>query len=195
MLLLVLAQMEGTARHLDPDYNLAEALQGYKGDIVRRRFSPERLQRGIMRSTHDWERLIKILPRESANLLERAQRGDLQLHVRQHGIEGPVNRLVYALLTAALLLGSSLLWAFAAPPTLFGISISARSAWRWRWAWGCTSFFSSGDRASSLSARQGRSNADCSGLTGNGLMFALESACISQIRRIRVRLTFSPTGC
>ncbi len=123
MLLLVLAQVEGTARFLNPNYNLAVALQGYKSDIVRRRFSPQRLRREVSRTARDWERLFKLLPRETANLLERAQRGELQLHVQQHGIEKPVNRLVYGLLTTALMLGSSVMWAMSAPPTLFGISI------------------------------------------------------------------------
>ncbi len=57
------------------------------------------------------------------SLLERAQKGELQIHVQQHGIQAPVNRLAYSVLIAALFLGSSLLWALSAPPTLFGISV------------------------------------------------------------------------
>ena len=63
------------------------------------------------------------MPRETVNLLERAQRGELQIHVQQHGIEKPLTRLAYSIVVAALFLGSTLLWAASAPPTLFGISV------------------------------------------------------------------------
>ncbi|MCB0131792.1 MAG: AarF/ABC1/UbiB kinase family protein [Caldilineaceae bacterium] len=123
MLLLVIVQLEGTAGQLDPDFNLVGLLQGYGTDLVWRRFSPERLQREVLRSSRDWNRLFRSSPREVVNLLEQAQRGELQLHIQHHGIERPLSRLVYGMLIAALFLRSALLWSTGAPPTLFGVSI------------------------------------------------------------------------
>lgn len=123
MLLLVIVQLEGAARGLDPDFNIVESLQRHGAGLVRRRLSPARLQRYLMRSYRDWNRLIKTLPREMAELLEQTRRGELQIHVHQHGLETPINRLAIGIMIAALFLGSALLWAFGAPPVLFGISI------------------------------------------------------------------------
>jgi ubiquinone biosynthesis protein len=123
MLLLVVVQIEGTARGLDPQFNIVNALKGHGADLVRRRFGPQRLQRQALRSAQDWSRLLNALPREVLGLLERTQRGELQIHVQQHGLQAPVHRLTVGILTAALLLGAALLWAMSAPPTLFGISI------------------------------------------------------------------------
>ena len=123
MLLLVIVQIEGTARQLDPDFDLTATLKSYGTDLLKRRFSPQQLQREAARSLRDWNRLLKALPRETVNLLERTQRGELQVHVQQHGMQQPLDRLAYGVVVAALLLGSALLWALAAPPTLFGISI------------------------------------------------------------------------
>ena len=123
MLLLVIVQTEGTARLLDPNFNLAESLRSYGTDIAMRRFSPARLQRSLLRTYRDWERLITTYPRDMVALLERAQRGELQIHVQQHGMERPMNRLNIGIMTSALLLGSALLWATGAPPTIFGISV------------------------------------------------------------------------
>ena len=122
MLLLVIVQTEGTARDLDPDFNLADALKRYGAGLLQRRFTPKRLQRDLLRSFRDWSRLLEAVPRETLGLIERTQRGELQINVQQRGIQGPLNRLVYGILVAALLLSSSLLWALAAPPLLFGIS-------------------------------------------------------------------------
>ena len=123
MLLLVIVQTEGTARQLDPEFDLTATLKRYGTDLLKRRFSPQQLQREAVRSFRDWSRLLKALPRETVNLLERTQRGELQIHVQQHGMQRPLDRLTYGIVVAAILLGSALMWAFAAPPVIFGISI------------------------------------------------------------------------
>ena len=84
---------------------------------------PARLQAELVRSARDWTRLLKAVPRETVALFERTQRGELQIHVEQHGLQGPLNRLVYGMLVAALLLSSALLWAASAPPKLWGVSV------------------------------------------------------------------------
>ena len=123
MLLLVIVQVEGTARQLDPEFDLTATLQTYGADLLKRRFSPQQLQKEVVRSFRDWSRLWSALPRETVNLLERIQRGELQIHVQQHGMQGPLNRLTYGIVVAALLLGSALLWAMSAPPAPWGVSI------------------------------------------------------------------------
>jgi ubiquinone biosynthesis protein len=123
MLLLVIIQTEGTARFLDPDFDLTQALQGFGLDLLQRRYSPQRLGREAFRSLREWQRLLDALPRESLQLLERTRSGDLHFSVEQPSLVGPLNRLAYGMVIAAVLLGSSLMWAMAAPPTLFGISV------------------------------------------------------------------------
>ena len=123
MLLLVIVQIEGTARQLDPGFDLTATLQSYGADLLKRRFSPQQLQKEAVRSFRDWTRLLREIPRETVSLLERIQRGELQIHVQQHGLQGPLNRLTYGIVVAALLLGSALLWAMAAPPAPWGVSI------------------------------------------------------------------------
>jgi ubiquinone biosynthesis protein len=123
MLLLVVVQTEGTARVLNPDFDLSAALRDYGAGLARRRFGLKRLQRAALRSSRDWARLINALPHETLDLIERTTRGDLTVNVNQRGLEGPINRLAYAVMVGALLLGSALLWATAAPPRLWGISV------------------------------------------------------------------------
>ena len=74
MLLLVIVQTEGTARFLDPDFDLTEALQGFGLDLLQRRYSPKRLGRDALRSVREWQRLIDALPRVAAAARAHAQR-------------------------------------------------------------------------------------------------------------------------
>jgi ubiquinone biosynthesis protein len=123
MLLLVIVQIEGTARYLDPDFDLTGALQGFGLDLLQRRYSPKRVGREAFRSVREWQRLLDALPRESLQLLERTRSGDLRFTIDQPSLAGPLNRLTYGIVIAAVLLASALLWGLAAPPTLWGVSV------------------------------------------------------------------------
>ncbi len=71
----------------------------------------------------DWDRLLEMLPRDLAEILQRVRSGTLEVRMEHRRLEETVNRLVMGLLTAALCLGSAALWSAAAPPVLFGMSI------------------------------------------------------------------------
>jgi ubiquinone biosynthesis protein len=123
MLLLVIVQIEGTARFLDPDFDLTQALQGFGVDLLQRRYSPKRLGREAFRSMREWQLLLDALPRELLQLLERTRSGDLRFSVEQPSLTGPLNRLTYGIVVAALFLGSSLMLGMAAQPALWGVSV------------------------------------------------------------------------
>ena len=46
-----------------------------------------------------------------------------RLVVEQPALAGPLNRLTYGIMIAALFLGSALLWGLSAPPVLWGVSV------------------------------------------------------------------------
>ena len=123
MLLLVIVQIEGTARFLDPDFDLTQALQGFGVDLLQRRYSPKRVGREAFRSLREWQRLLDALPRELLQLLERTRSGELRFSVEQPSLTGPLNRLTYGIVVAALFLGSSLMLGMAAQPALWGVSV------------------------------------------------------------------------
>ena len=136
MIIRVLIMLEGTSRSLSRDFSLAELIKPYQHTMLRRRLSPDRLKRQLMRRARDWERLLEMLPRELATLLERARQGRLDVNLTHRGLEPTVNRLVWGILVAALFLGSSMLWSNGVKPTLFGVSIFG--------ATGCVLAFASG---------------------------------------------------
>jgi len=123
LLLRVLIMLEGTSRLLNPDFSLAELLQPYYAQALKRRLSPKRLLRRSQRAFRDWERLIDMFPREIADLLERIRRGSFEVNLHHRRLDAIVNRLVLGVLTAALFMGSAMLWSRAAPPLVLGISL------------------------------------------------------------------------
>jgi ubiquinone biosynthesis protein len=87
------------------------------------RFSPRRLLLRFQRSFREWDRLIEILPRELNHALGRMKAGTFTVHLDHRHLDPIINRLVIGILTAALVLGSSLLWSMKAPPLLLGVSV------------------------------------------------------------------------
>jgi ubiquinone biosynthesis protein len=119
LLLRLLIMLDGTGRKMNAGFSLAEVLRPYYLKLLKRRYSPRRMLRELQRSYRDWAHLVETLPRDLSTLLRRIGIGAFELHVEHRRLERTVDRLVQGVLIAALLVGSSLMWAAQAPPVLF----------------------------------------------------------------------------
>ncbi len=123
LLLKVLIMLEGSSRLLSPNFSLAQLLQPYQSQIVKRRWSPKRLKRRLQQSYQDWNGLIENLPGELSEILRQIKRGKFDVHLEHRRMESTVNRLVMGLLASALFIGSAQLWSLKVPPIIGGFSI------------------------------------------------------------------------
>ncbi len=122
LLIKVLIQLEGTSRLLNNDFRLSEVLEPYTRKIMRRRMSPQALLRRAQRSVREWARFIDLLPRQLVQILERAEKGTLDVQLRHRGLDETVNRLIYGILAGALILSSAQLLSSEVPPLVGGLS-------------------------------------------------------------------------
>ncbi|WDQ14919.1 ABC1 kinase family protein [Rhodopirellula sp. P2] len=123
MLLKVLGMLEGTAHQLNPDFSLAELLQPYGEQAMRRRLSPRRVYERMKSRVGEWDHLLSILPKDLADVLHSLKQGNFDVHLQHRRLEPVVNRLVMGILTAALFVGSASLWSSGVSPQLFGVSV------------------------------------------------------------------------
>jgi ubiquinone biosynthesis protein len=123
MLLKVLVMLEGTARLVNPTFNLASVLEPYRRQFVRRKFSPRRLLRRVLTAASDWDEVMQGLPRLVRDLMTFARRQHFAVQLQHQHLEPSVNRLVFGLMTSALFVGSALLWAAKAPPLIEDVSV------------------------------------------------------------------------
>jgi ubiquinone biosynthesis protein len=123
LLVRTLVELEGTARQLSPEFSLAEIIRPFYPSMVRRRLSPKRIFGRLQHTYRDWERLAEALPRDLGDVLRRLRDGTFAVHFDLHHLDPIINRLVLGVITAALILGSALLWSMKAPPTLCGVSV------------------------------------------------------------------------
>ena len=56
-------------------------------------------------------------------MLKRVREGTFSVHLDHRHLDPVINRLVLGVMTAALFVGSSLLWSMKAPPVVAGVSV------------------------------------------------------------------------
>ena len=123
LLIRVLVVLEGTSRLLKPDFRLNEVLDPFRQRLLAERLSPWRRWQRFRDLLHDYQVLMSRFPEQLRDILQKAQAGRIEVQLEHHHLEPSVNRLVLGVITAAMILGSSILWAFKAPPTLGGVSV------------------------------------------------------------------------
>jgi len=123
LLLRTLAELEGSARKLSPEFSLAEVFRPFYAKMVSRRLSARRILGRLQHTYRDWERLVQTLPRDLGDVLNRVRDGTFSVHLDHRHFDPVINRLVLGVMTAALLLSSALLWSMKAPPTIKGVSV------------------------------------------------------------------------
>ena len=125
LLFKVLAQVEGTARLMDLEFNLAEVLEPYYKDNVGEKLNPKKLLNRARRQIKDWERLIDRLPRDLNEMADQIRSGDFDVGVEFRRLDTITNRIVLGVLASALFLGSVGLYALKVPPMWGEVSVPA----------------------------------------------------------------------
>ncbi len=118
MLIKVLIMLEGTARLLNPEFNLLEIMRPFRRRLIRRRLSPARNLRKLQRIYREVEHLLEVLPQNLLDIMQQIQSGRFDVHLDHRGLEPSVNRLVLGMLASALFLGSSLVLSRGVPPLI-----------------------------------------------------------------------------
>lgn len=115
LMIKALLTLEGMGRQLDPDFDMAGAAYPYLRRMIQKRYAPRAVFKRSRRTLASALDFAGELPRDMRRLVLAARRGQLRLNVETHALEGfgdqvsrAVNRLTVGLVTAALIIGSSI---------------------------------------------------------------------------------------
>jgi ubiquinone biosynthesis protein len=119
LLTKALVTAEGLARAIDPTINVYEVAQPYARRLLLERYDPEVVLEGARERALEYARYVEDYPEQLRQLLTEVADGELEVQLRHGGLDeliGKVdvlaNRLVFAVVTGALLLGSGVLGGF-----------------------------------------------------------------------------------
>jgi ubiquinone biosynthesis protein len=130
LVIKVFVTLEGMGRQLDPEFDMATEAAPFLSDSVRRRYRPRALARRGWRAAGEAVKLLQSLPRELRQLLQTVRKGRFNVHIdldrlKRFGeqVEHSINRLTIGIITAALIIGSSIVMTVSGGPTLFGLPL------------------------------------------------------------------------
>jgi ubiquinone biosynthesis protein len=130
MLFKALITLEGLGRQLDPDFDMVHHITPFVRQVITERYQPAALFKRSRRSLHDILTIVTGLPRDVAHLIKEARRGKFKIDLDlkrldrfSHQVDLSVNRLTLGILTASLVIGSSIVMTVQGGPTLFGLPL------------------------------------------------------------------------
>ncbi|SHJ07596.1 ABC1 kinase family protein [Pseudozobellia thermophila] len=130
MLIRGIIIIEGVGRRLDPEFNITANLEPYTSKIISKRFSLKRLFKKNLNRLQDFNNLVDTLPEDINSILKKIKDGKLVVVHEHKGLKEfhnatskSVNRLVFAVIIAALSIGSSILVMAQMPPLINGIPL------------------------------------------------------------------------
>jgi len=120
--------LDGLGRHLNPEFNTLVFAAPYLQKVMAERYQPEAIARRGWRNLISVADLLSSLPRDLRKLLRASRKGAFQiditvkrLGVYVNHIDNAISRLTMGIVTAALIIGSSIIMTVEGGPELFGL--------------------------------------------------------------------------
>jgi ubiquinone biosynthesis protein len=125
-----MAGIEGVGRQLDPDFNIIPIIQPFARRLIAQRLSPKEILNRTSQIAKDYADLMLSLPQDIKTVIEKSKDGKLRIEFKHVGLENIVpelerssSRLAFAVIIAALVVGSALIIQTNMGPSLFGIPV------------------------------------------------------------------------
>jgi len=130
LLFKALITLEGLGLKLDPEFALVDYLGPFLLRVMRSRYQPAALAARGRRAVLELLSLLGGLPADLRTLLKEARRGRMKLELDMKRLDHfgqqlarSANRLTVGIVTAALIVGSSIVMTVGGGPTLFGLPL------------------------------------------------------------------------
>jgi ubiquinone biosynthesis protein len=125
-----LITLEGSGRRYDPDFVLADRLKPFVERALSARYAPAELGRRGGAGLGQFVDLVGAIPRDLARLLKDARRGRLRLDLDLkrldsfvHKLDRTINRITIGIMTASVVIGSSIVMTVDTGPQIFGMPV------------------------------------------------------------------------
>ena len=125
-----LLTLEGILKQLDPQFDYVAAAMPYVEELVRRRHSPLRRLRAARKRLSDITDTTAALPRQVRGIISKVLRGDVGIKLQHEGLQHLIrdldrssNRLSFSIITAAIIVASSIIIHSGQGRLLFGMPL------------------------------------------------------------------------
>jgi len=118
-----LITVEGNGRRLSPEFDIIEHMKPFVRQLLSERLSIRKLRKDLYTASLDWEAVLRELPYDTRNIIDKIKRGKIRIEFEHKGLEPMLkthdrisNRVVYGIVLSSLVIGSSLIVLSGVPP-------------------------------------------------------------------------------
>lgn len=130
LMIKAMSTIEGVGLMLDPELEIINLAEPYIKNVKAERRRPGRLAEGISETSGEYLKLIQDVPEEVRGILRQLRSGRMKIAFEHRGMEGLAraldqisNRIAFAIVLAAQIIGSSLIILSDIPPKWKGIPV------------------------------------------------------------------------
>jgi len=125
-----LITVEGNGRRLSPEFDIVKHMKPFVQQLMSERLSIRKLRKDLYTASLDWEAVLRELPANTRNIIDKIKRGKIRIEFEHKGLEPMLrthdrisNRVVYGIVLSSLMIGSSLIVLSGIPPKWHEIPI------------------------------------------------------------------------
>jgi ubiquinone biosynthesis protein len=130
LMIKALSSVEGVGRALDPDFDLIAHARPFIQQVKLERFGPKRISADVYDMMSRLLQFLQQFPKDLMDLTGMIRQQRLSLKLEHKGLESMLatqdqtsNRMSFAIIIAALIIGSALIVISEIPPLVYGISL------------------------------------------------------------------------
>jgi ubiquinone biosynthesis protein len=130
LLFKALISLEGLGRQYDPEFRLIERVKPFLDRAMRERYQPTEAAQRAQETLSDFFGLVTSVPRDFARLLKDARHGRMRVDLDLKRLDSfglrlhsAINRATIGIMTASLVVGSSIVMTVAEGPTVLGVPL------------------------------------------------------------------------
>ena len=125
----MLAVASGVGQILDPDFSIVDEAAPFVRSFLMGRMDPRKSARKLLKTWREYAEMFRSLPSAVEEIAAKLKKGELLVSLHHEGlnrlileVDRSTNRLAFAIIVAALIIGSSLIVHLRQGPEVFGIS-------------------------------------------------------------------------
>jgi ubiquinone biosynthesis protein len=130
LLVKAVVTMEGIGFRLNPGFNMMEHLEPFAKKLINEQFGPLHLAHEGIETVQDLFFLFRDLPSETRDIIQLVKNGRVRIEFVHRGLDPVlrkfdqlVNRMVFGLVLASLVIGSSIVVLSNIPPKIYGLPV------------------------------------------------------------------------
>ena len=130
LLFKALITLEGLGHQYDPEFRLIERVKPFIDRAMQERYQPVETARRAQQTLSDFFGLVTSMPRDLARLVKDARHGRMRVDLDLKRLDrfgdrlhSAMDRATIGIMTASLVVGSSIVMTIAEGPRLFGVSL------------------------------------------------------------------------